>query len=55
MTTTAAHPFGWAASGYKGNSYELTIVDRTNSTVYQVTGLVGDATNNAFVKIKRIN
>ena len=55
MTTTAAHPFGWGASGNKGNSYELTIVDRTNSKVYQVTGMVGDATNNAFVKIKRIN
>lgn len=55
MTTVAAHPFGWAASGNKGNSYELTIVDRTNSKVYQVTGMVGDATNNAFVKIKRIN
>lgn len=55
MTTVAAHPFGWTAVGNKGNSYELTIVDRTNSKVYQVTGMVGDATNNAFVKIKRIN
>ena len=55
MTTVAAHPFGWAAYGNRGNSYELTIVDRTNSKVYQVTGMVGDATNNAFVKIKRIN
>ena len=55
MTTVAAHPFGWVVSGYRGNSYELTIVDRTNSRVYQVIGMVGDATNNAFVKIKRIN
>ena len=55
MTTAAAHPFGWAASGYKGNSYELTILDRTNGKVYQITGMVGDATNNAFIKIKRIN
>ena len=55
MTTTAAHPFWWASCGFKGNSYELTIVDRTNSKVYQVTGMVGDATNDAFVKIKRIH
>ena len=55
LTTTATHPLGWSKAGYKGNSYELTIVDRTNSKVYQVTGMVGDATNNAFVKIKRIN
>ena len=55
LTTTATHPLGWSKAGYKGNSYELTIVDRTNSRVYQVIGMVGDATNNAFVNIKRIN
>ena len=55
LTTTATHPLGWSKAGYKGNSYELTIVDRTNSKVYQVIGMVGDATNKAFVKIKRIN
>lgn len=55
MTTAAANPFWWPGTGYRGNSYELTIVDRTNSKVYQVTGMVGDATNNAFVKIKRIH
>lgn len=55
LTTTETHPFGWSGAGFKGNSYELTIVDRTNSKVYQVIGTVGDATNNAFVKIKRIS
>lgn len=54
MSTTAAHPFAWAASGSKGNSYELTIIDRTNNKVYSVLGMVGDATNLALLKIKRI-
>lgn len=54
MSTTAAHPFAWAASGSKGNSYELTIIDRTNNKAYSVLGMVGDATNLALLKIKRI-
>ena len=55
MTTTETHPFLWTRAGFKGNSYELTIIDRTNSKAYRVIGMVGDATNNAFVKIKRIS
>lgn len=54
LTTTETHPFLWTRAGFKGNSYELTIIDRTNSKVYQVIGMLGDATNDAFVKIKRI-
>ena len=55
LTTTETHPFLWTRAGFKGNSYELTIIDRTNSKAYQVIGMIGDATNDAFVKIKRIN
>ena len=55
LTTTETHPFLWSGTGFKGNSYELTIIDRTNSKAYRVIGMVGDATNDAFVKIKRIN
>ena len=55
LTTTGTHPFWWSGTGFKGNSYELTIIDRTNRKAYRVTGMVGDATNNAFVKIKRID
>ena len=55
LTTTETHPFSWSRAGFKGNSYELTIIDRTNSKAYRVIGMVGDATNDAFVKIKRIN
>ena len=55
LTTTETHPFLWTRAGFKGNSYELTIIDRTNSKAYRVIGMVGDATDNAFVKIKRIS
>ena len=55
LTTTETHPFLWTRAGFKGNSYELTIIDRTNSKAYRVIGMIGDATNDAFVKIKRID
>ena len=55
MTTTPAHPFAWAGAAYKGNTYNLRIVDRTNSKVYDIAGTVGDATNKTFLQIKRIS
>ena len=55
LTTAETHPFLWTRAGFKGNSYELTIIDRTNSKAYRVIGMGGDDTNDAFVKIKRIS
>ena len=55
LTTTETHPFLWTLAGFRGNSYELTIIDRTNRKAYRVIGMIGDATTDAFVKIKRIS
>lgn len=55
LTTTAIHPLAWSATSGRGNVYELTLVDRTSNKVYAVTGVVGDATNLAYLKIKRIH
>ena len=55
LTTTGTHPLAWSATSGRGNVYELTLVDRTSSKVYAVTGVVGDATNQAYLKIKRIH
>ena len=36
ITTTMAHPFGWAASNNKGNEIRLTVTDELTLQTYQV-------------------